>query len=698
MTWEPILEYVVQFDWSMPIVDDTADAAYSSRASDSLIYATAHDRTSGSQQFGVWSRDIHLYASRDFFRTRTVLVPHGNRFLFGDFAYLFVEALDTASDSHEAVRLHIARDNSTTDLPVFHTAQLPGHLHLTERSYTILDTSEGSVFLHATHRPFAENANAGHLYTSDWTGLSYTIALPRAHRSLEGHCDFEKIAGVEGIYLANFVDDANLDDEEEAESMGQEERPYGSGHRGEKYRRSMNQPRRERLRTKTVITFDKGGEWSYLTPPTVDSFGKPIVCEGECHLHLHGATSAHGPFYSTAAAVGLIMGTGTIGSSLQQHLDSVHTFLSRDAGLTWREVAKGSHIFEFGNHGAIICMARDTEYTDRVLYSVDEGATWITKKIADQPLLVSRIVIAPEANSRQFILFGHRDDVGVIVHLDFAQLHRRECTGHDRPDNADSDYERWTPSDRRLSGHCVLGRTVTYIRRKPDAACSVPEEFSRPVTTENCACTATDFECDYGYERVPLDFNPTPQLNADPPRAASTCQPMATTPVHANPFDGTPCTHSHTYRVSRGYRRVPGDSCVGGAEWEAVEAACPTWLNSDHVGKIILVLLVLLAASGLAVAIGSRIEGATSIARIISRARAAIGLSTSPAYHPVGVGLVGSALVASAADDESRLASDDDDDDPESGEARARHTGVAASHKSIHAHAAATTSGTATNS
>lgn len=28
----------------------------------------------------------------------------------------------------------------------------------------------------------------------------------------------------------------------------------------------------------TVISFDKGGEWAYITPPAVDRDGNPIMC------------------------------------------------------------------------------------------------------------------------------------------------------------------------------------------------------------------------------------------------------------------------------------------------------------------------------------------------------------------------------------------------------------------------------------
>lgn len=603
LTWTAILNYVVQFDWAHVIGDLNA----ASRVTDPLIYVTAHESQQGNQRFGVWDRNIHFYGSNDFFKTQQKLVAHGNRFLFGDHSYLFVAAVDPQDETQ--VSLKISRDN-VTHLQ-FHTAMLPGNIHLTEHSYTILDTSEGSVFLHVNHLPFQANAYAGHVYTSDWTGLQYSLSLPYNHRNLEGKCDFEKVEGLEGIYLSNFIDEEMMEDEEQAEQLGAEGR-HGAGRRV--VRRTKHVDKRERLRTKTVITFDKGAEWSYLVPPSHDSLGLPIQCAGECHLHLHGVTDAFGPFYSTASALGLIMGTGVVGAYLQQHPDQVNTFFSRDAGLTWFEVAKGSHIYEYGNHGALIAMAPDNHHTDSLLYSYDEGTTWVSHRIAHAPFQVENIIIEPAANARQFVVYGHRDDVGVLIHVDLEPVHERDCVGHENPDDPASDYEKWTPADRRLNGKCLLGRTVTYVRRKRAARCDVPEAFQRPIDAQNCACTAADFECDYGYERQKIDFDNSPTFEQGP------CVPMAHTPHHANPLDPPPCTTSQTYRVTKGYRRVPGDSCIGGAEWDAAEAPCP-WTKGNHVGKIVLVLLILVIVSYLLVTLASKLRPDHPVARFLSGLR-----------------------------------------------------------------------------
>lgn len=151
---------------------------------------------------------------------------------------------------------------------------------------------------------------------------------------------------------------------------------------------------------KTVISFDKGGIWSYLKPPKVDSRGRKVDCSttfqrpskanatngngytdlsdhsqlNECWLHLHGITNFHryAPFYSISNAVGLIMGTGNVGVSLRYEEDQVNTYLSRDGGLNWVEAHKGAYIYEFGDHGGLIVMADDVKRTNQVVFSWNE--------------------------------------------------------------------------------------------------------------------------------------------------------------------------------------------------------------------------------------------------------------------------------------------------------------------------------------
>ena len=52
------------------------------------------------------------------------------------------------------------------------------------------------------------------------------------------------------------------------------------------------------------------------------------------------------------------------------------TYLSRDGGLNWDEVHKGPYIYELGDHGALIVMAKHIIATQDILYSYNEGKTW----------------------------------------------------------------------------------------------------------------------------------------------------------------------------------------------------------------------------------------------------------------------------------------------------------------------------------
>ena len=97
--------------------------------------------------------------------------------------------------------------------------------------------------------------------------------------------------------------------------------------------------------------------------PEKDSNGKKINCDlaDGCSLHLHSVSSKmkFGPVYSSENSIGLMIGTGNVGKYLSSHADKINTYLSRDAGLTWYEVKKGSSIYEVGDHGAIIVLVSD---------------------------------------------------------------------------------------------------------------------------------------------------------------------------------------------------------------------------------------------------------------------------------------------------------------------------------------------------
>jgi hypothetical protein len=112
------------------------------------------------------------------------------------------------------------------------------------------------------------------------------------------------------------------------------------------------------------------------------------------------------PVYSTENAVGLVIGTGNLGTKLTGNAEPKNLYISRDGGLTWRSVKPGSYIYEIGDHGSIIVIAKKNEPTTEVEFSWDEGLTWTALSISEVPIYVANIIIEPNNISQQFILYG----------------------------------------------------------------------------------------------------------------------------------------------------------------------------------------------------------------------------------------------------------------------------------------------------
>ena len=90
---------------------------------------------------------------------------------------------------------------------------------------------------------------------------------------------------------------------------------------------------------KTFITHNKGGKWELLKAPETSITGKRTACyvEDNCSLHLeiYSHMGELAPVYSTEKAVGIVLGTGNIGSKLTDNDSQKNLYLSRDGGLNW---------------------------------------------------------------------------------------------------------------------------------------------------------------------------------------------------------------------------------------------------------------------------------------------------------------------------------------------------------------------------
>lgn len=118
-----------------------------------------------------------------------------------------------------------------------------------------------------------------------------------------------------------------------------------------------------------------------------------------------------------------------------------------------------------------------------------------------------------------------------------------------------------------------MGKKITYVRRKRDRECFNGEETEKIIFQENCPCTEMDFECDADYKRTD----------------SGQCEPMKEIII------APPEECEDYYTISKGYRRIPGNTCEGGGEYDPIKLSCPgQW--GIFTFKTFLVVLILGAA------------------------------------------------------------------------------------------------------
>lgn len=552
-TFSRVAKYVAQFSWGEPKVN-----------SEDRIYYSKYSLESGDQpkQDG-WNSNISFMYTDDFGSNNTVIMEGGNKFLVSG-NYVFVAKVsDTVK---QTVNLYVSTDNAQT----FNRAILP--IELEERSYTILDTSEGAVVIHVGHDYEGGDIEVGNVYISDASGLRYSLSLPNNIRSASGECEFDKVYSLEGVYIANFRDDSGG-----ILNPGNKFKTHIDGTKSQIDQKRSRHVAHSKIEPniRTVVSFNKGAEWHYLKPPKLDSEGKPYNCdEGKCFLHLHGITQYKNfaPFYSVENATGLVLGTGNVGDHLRFDASEVNTFLSRDGGLTWIEAHKGAFIYEFGDYGGLIVMAEDQRKTKEVVFSWNEGASWFDFNLSKHELSVNNIVIEPKCSSLSFLLYGNRNGVGVAFHLDFAALGQPLCKGIWNIDSTSSDYETWKPEDPH-GNKCLLGRQLVYKRRKQASECFNGKEFKASVEREVCNCTPDDYECEIGFTRA---------------IGSNTCR-----------IDGVwlmreGCTSSSVFWTDA-YRKIPGDVCTAGWRPQPVAVPCPPHSPLSRGSKMVITTVLVLA-------------------------------------------------------------------------------------------------------
>jgi hypothetical protein len=301
------------------------------------------------------------------------------------------------------------------------------------------------------------------------------------------------------------------------------------------------------------------------------------------------------------------------------------TFLSRDGGVEWTEVAKIPLIYELGDHGGLIVAAPNTESTKQIRYSWDEGKTWTKLQISDVPIFVDNIIIEPTSTAQQFVIYGSYDntteesewDIGddikkgsdmninsmlgrgedVMVSLDFANLHEPTCKGLDSPGSEHSDYELWTPHDGRHGGgddKCFNGQQITYTRRKQSSSC-FNGEINEPVTKVfPCKCTEKDYECDVDFLK-----DSSGQCKYIGESGGDTGSMLDSHQFNHYSKAGEDCKDEKFYETTKGYRKIPGNKCYGGVDLNPKKSPCNNWVMvneylGDYPGAVLFFVAVVI--------------------------------------------------------------------------------------------------------
>ncbi|KAJ3158678.1 vacuolar protein sorting/targeting protein PEP1 [Geranomyces michiganensis] len=509
--WTPVRSHVMKCEWGVDAVGDKGRG-------DAVVFCVDRvEKTGGSRQ-----GNMQLIRTADVRKDKpefTVVLDRVSDFVvYGEYIIAIMR-----HDNINSGKVHVSVDGNE-----WAQARFPVDNKAT--GYTVLESSTGTIFL-ATLDSRTKHREYGTLYTSNGNGTFYTKSIDAINMNSHGNADFEKMQGIEGIALLNRLSNA------------------------EKVNSGATKLKQSR------ITFNDGVEWDFLTRPASDGGGKPYACSGEspenCALHLHSYTSRNDirDQFSASAAVGMMLGVGSVGPSLAQYRDS-DTFLTRNAGRNWTEISKHPHKWEFGDRGGILFLVNDKEPTDHIKYSLDMGHTFqdlsiVAKLGAGAKLSVDRVFSEPGGTGTAFVIVGtlHSDSHALsnsvhAVTVDFQKVFSRQC-------DKDKDFETWSPSG--IDGGdgnsaCLFGQTVEYTRRRSDVQCLVGTATRPKVAAAPCACTPHDYECGYNYEPV-----------LDPSGRRTACALVAGLTPSA-PI----CAADGTLRESTPYVKMAKSHCVGG--------------------------------------------------------------------------------------------------------------------------------------
>ncbi|XP_078595135.1 sortilin-like isoform X2 [Branchiostoma floridae x Branchiostoma japonicum] len=480
--WHVVHNYVADFKWGTASYD-----------TDSTIYLTYDPKHMSEAE----SYNYDLLKSTDLGENFVVVAEHVYSFgQQGQFLYVSIEL----NENNFTRVMHVSRNGGDT----WELAQLPSITP--DRFYSILDMSEGMVFMHVDDEG---DTGTGTIYTSGADGIIFSVSLTsHLYPNFESVTDFYKVKSLRGVYLASQI--------------------------------------RNDKSIRTMITYDRGGVWQPVPTPAGMSCEKP---SDQCGLQIHnqysrvkGINAPMGPL-SEPNAVGLILVHGHVSDALQTTNPDV--YISDDGGYNWFKALDGPHHYAIGDHGGLLVAVPVAEdrLANTIRYSFDEGQCWRDYKFTEEEIVFTGLLTEPGAKTMKVGIwgFGRDDHKWRVTVIDFEKVVTRQCT--------DDDYDTWLAHEEYhktgIEDACLLGVKETFRRRKKNTMCKNGYSYEVQGEKHQCTCMDADYECEYGFHRDSEN-----KCTADKD--------------YISKFPEV-CEKGELQEIkSNGYRLIPGDECVGG--------------------------------------------------------------------------------------------------------------------------------------
>uniref|UniRef100_A0A8D2J9K5 Sortilin n=1 Tax=Varanus komodoensis TaxID=61221 RepID=A0A8D2J9K5_VARKO len=443
---------------------------------------------------------LELKRTKDFGKTFKTIGSKIYSFGLGG-RFLFASVMTEKGTTR---RIHVSLDQGET----WNMAQLPSVGQ--EQFYSILAANDDMVFMHVDE---PGDTGYGTIYTSDDQGIIYSKSLERhLYTTTGGETDFTNVTSLRGIYITSVLSEDNF--------------------------------------IRSVITFDQGGEWVRLRKPENAECESTAKNKEKCSLHIHASYSISqkvnvpmGPL-SEPNAVGIVIAHGSVGDTIS--IVNPDVYISDDGGYTWARMLKGPHHYAILDSGGIIVAVEQTHHPiNMIKFSTDEGQCWHSYVFSKDPITFTGLASEPGAKSMNVSIWGFTESFlsrqWVSYTIDFNDLLKRDCE--------EKDYTKWLAHSSDASNPadgCILGYKEEYLRLRKSSVCQNGRDYIVTKQPSVCICTLDDFLCDFGYFR---------------PENQSECVEQPELKGHDLEF----CLYGKRERLkTKGYRKIPGDKCLGG--------------------------------------------------------------------------------------------------------------------------------------